>query len=52
MANTKITLNRDELFKAIFQYVEKHYPVRADQAKISLFRGKIKEVTVDCEIKN
>ena len=51
MANTQITLNRDEISKAIFEYVVNHYPVRPEELSIRVFRGKVKEVIVDCELK-
>lgn len=52
MGNTTITLTRDEMFEAIFDYVRKNYPqVISEQASIKKdFHGKISHVEVTCRI--
>lgn len=51
MANTTITLTKAEIGNAIFEYVERKYPVRTTDLTIRSQYGKITDAIVYCEIK-
>jgi hypothetical protein len=51
MANTTVELSRDEVFKAIYQYVEKNYPVKTTGANINVDRlGMVTGARVRCNL--
>jgi hypothetical protein len=45
----EIKLSRAEVFKAIFEYVERYYPVRGENATINVQNNKILGAVVDCK---
>lgn len=45
----EIKLSRDEVFKAIFEYVERYYPVRGEHAIINVQNNKILGAVADCK---
>lgn len=52
MSNTQIKLTRDEVFKAIKEYVKREYPSieKVDNTRVNVEYGIISGATIFCEL--
>ena len=49
----QIKLTDEEVIEAIFEYVDSKYPTMySEKATLHYSRGRLKEATVDCKLKN
>ena len=49
--SVKVDLTREQLIAAIFQYVERNYPVKVKAGELHIRSNTLKGATIDCVFK-